>query len=90
MSIVDVPESSRYELRLDDVAVGHVTYRLDGDVLDLLHTEVDDGHEDEGLGSALAKGVLDDARARGLRVRPSCAFIRGWIDRHPAYADLVT
>ena len=30
-----------------------------------------------------------DARARGLKVRPLCPFIRGWIKRHDDYADLV-
>jgi predicted GNAT family acetyltransferase len=89
MTVVDVPGSSRYELQLDGTAVGQVAYALQGDLIDLLHTEVDDGHEGEGLGSQLARGVLDDARRRGLRVRPSCSFIAGWIEKHPDYADLV-
>ncbi|MFD5436489.1 GNAT family N-acetyltransferase [Kitasatospora sp. NPDC127067] len=37
----------------------------------------------------LARGALDDARARGLHVLPYCPFIRGWIRKHPEYADLV-
>jgi len=28
-------------------------------------------------------------RERGLAVVPRCAFIRGWIQRHPDYEDLV-
>ena len=32
----------------------------------------------------------DDVRADGHRqVLPLCAFIKGWIDKHPDYADLV-
>ncbi|GAA3480437.1 hypothetical protein GCM10018966_049670 [Streptomyces yanii] len=42
-----------------------------------------------GLGGLLARGALDDARTRGLRVLPYCPFIRGWIGKHPEYADLV-
>ena len=90
-TVSDAPERSRYEL-IDDAGevLGHVRYRHDGDVLDLLHTEIDDGHEGEGLGGTLARGVLDDARGRGLRIRPTCPFIAGWIEKHPDYADLVT
>jgi predicted GNAT family acetyltransferase len=88
-SVTEDPERSRYELRLDDEVVGVVTYQRHGDVLDLVHTEVDDGHEGEGLGSTLAAGVLDDVRRRGLHVQPSCPFIAGWLDKHPDYQDLV-
>jgi predicted GNAT family acetyltransferase len=35
------------------------------------------------------QGALDDVRARGGSVVARCTFVRGWIDRHPEYADLV-
>lgn len=87
--VVEVPESNRYELRLGDEVVGVVTYADDGEVRDLQHTEISPDHEGEGLGSAIAVGVLDDIRAKGLRLRPSCPFLKGYIDKHPAYGDLV-
>ena len=50
---------------------------------------MDDAFEGQGVGSSLVRQELDDVRARGgLRVRPSCPFVRGWIDKHPDYADL--
>ena len=36
-----------------------------------------------------SKSALDDARSRGEQVVPTCSFIRGWIDKHADYADLV-
>ena len=60
----------------------------DGVIL-MPHTEVDDDQEGMGVGSALARRALDDARASGQRVRPQCPFVRGWIDHHPDYEDLV-
>ena len=60
----------------------------DGVVL-MPHTEVDDAEEGKGVGSALARRALDDVRAAGKRVRPACPFVRGWIDHHPDYEDLV-
>jgi predicted GNAT family acetyltransferase len=41
------------------------------------------------LGSLLARTALDDARARQLRVVPSCPFVRGYVERHQEYADLL-
>ncbi|SFL68213.1 GNAT family N-acetyltransferase [Geodermatophilus ruber] len=41
------------------------------------------------MGSTLEREALDDVRRRGLRVVPLGPFVRGWIERHPAYADLV-
>lgn len=86
--VVDVPEQSRYEIRRDGERLGVAAYDRDGDVVTLTHTEVDDGHEGEGVGSSLVRGALDDLRGRGLRVIPQCPFVASWLDRHPDYADL--
>ena len=41
------------------------------------------------MGSAIARHVLDEARAQGRHVIPVCPFIAGWIRKHRDYADLV-
>ena len=87
--VTDVPEQSRYEARIDDRLVGFVTYQRTSTTITFLHTEVLPGSEGGGVGGRLARGVLDDARARGLRVRPVCPFISAYIRRHPEYTDLV-
>jgi predicted GNAT family acetyltransferase len=90
--VVDNPQLERFELRLGDEVAGFVTYRF-GDAgrrITLVHTEIEPGHEGAGLGSTLARGVLDDARRRGLEVVPRCPFIAGFIARHAGeYLDLV-
>ena len=43
----------------------------------------------QGLGGVLVRAALDRARERGLAVLPQCPFVRGWIAKHPDYADLV-
>jgi predicted GNAT family acetyltransferase len=85
----DDPEQSWYEARVDGHRAGIAAYQLDGQVITLTHTVVEDAYEGQGIGSALARTALDDARKRGLAVVPRCPFIASWIDKHPAYADLV-
>lgn len=87
--VTDNTASSRFELHVDGDLAGIVTYRLRGDVIDLLHTEVDPSHQGAGLAAVLAKSVLDEARRRQLTVLPTCPYIRSWISKHPGYRDLV-
>lgn len=54
-----------------------------------MHTEVEPRYEGRGVGSALARTALDEARAAGLRVLATCPFFAGWIERHPDYQDLL-
>jgi len=54
-----------------------------------VHTEVDPDAGQDGLGSTLVRAALDDVRGRGGSVVAQCSFVRGWIQRHPDYADLV-
>lgn len=84
------PESGRYEIREGDTLLGIAAYRQAGNTLVLTHTEVEQDTGRSGVGSSLVRGALDDVRAQGLSVVPQCPFVRGWIDRHPDYADLVT
>ena len=79
----------RYEARVDGELAGSAYYRMEGDAIAFTHTEVDDAYEGQGLGSKLASSALDEARARGLSVLPYCPFIRGYIQRHDEYLDLV-
>ncbi|MFL6028108.1 MAG: GNAT family N-acetyltransferase [Friedmanniella sp.] len=85
----DNPERSWYEARVDDRRAGVAAYRLRDGVITFTHTVVEDAYEGQGIGGALARAALDDARRRGLAVVARCPFISAWIERHPDYADLV-
>jgi predicted GNAT family acetyltransferase len=90
VTVSDAPERSRYEARIDGEVAGFAAYRHDGDVLVFTHTEVDDEHEGQGVGGALARHVLDDVRRRGLTARLRCPFLAEWARRHPEYSDVLT
>jgi predicted GNAT family acetyltransferase len=87
--VADNLMENRYEARLDGALAGVSEYELAADTIVFLHTVVAEEYEGQGVASAIARYALDDARARGLHVRPLCPYIRGWIERHPEYADLV-
>jgi predicted GNAT family acetyltransferase len=87
--VVDDRLRSRWEARVDGDLAGVAAYERSEGVITFTHTVVADAFEGQGIGSALARTALDDARAEGLAVVPRCPFIAGWIEHHPAYADLV-
>ncbi|GAA5532444.1 GNAT family N-acetyltransferase [Deinococcus aluminii] len=80
---------NRYEIKLNGQVVGIADYQPEGDTLIFTHTEVEEGHEGQGLGSELVQAALDDARSQGLQVVPACQFVAAFIQEHPEYADLV-
>jgi predicted GNAT family acetyltransferase len=88
-TVRDVPDADRYEIRDGDRLLGIAAYQLRGDQIRFTHTEVNPEAGESGLGSRLVRAALDDVRGKGLQVVPLCPFVRGWIERHPDYADLV-
>jgi predicted GNAT family acetyltransferase len=89
IEIVDAPEQSRYEARIDEQVAGFVEYRRHPEVIEYNHTEVLGEFEGQGIGGTLARGVLDAAKADGKVVIPNCPFIAGWIKRHPEYGEIL-
>jgi predicted GNAT family acetyltransferase len=87
--VVDNPGEDRFELRLGGEVIGRAEYRPAGDSVIVAHTEVDEGHEGEGLGSLLVREALERIRASGKSVIPTCAFTAEYIRRHPEFVDLV-
>jgi uncharacterized protein len=87
--VVDVPEASRYELRLEGRLVGFAAYRRRGSRIAFTHTEVEESCQGRGCGSMLAAAALEDARRQGLDVVPLCPFIAHYIEQHSEYQQLV-
>lgn len=81
-------DRSRYELVLDGEVVGIADYHERGDALVFPHTEIDPRHRGKGLGAVLVRAAMDDVRAQGRTVVPTCWFVSDFLDANPAYAEL--
>lgn len=88
--ITDATDAGRYEARSEGQLAGFVEYRVVGGRRVLIHTEVVPEYAGRGLGSTLARHILDDALRSGTRVTVKCPFIRAFLDRHPEYSGIVT
>ena len=89
LTITDVPSARRYEARLGDELAGWVDYGRVGSRLVAVHTEVLPEYGGRGIGSALVRHVLADARANGFKVTPRCPLFAAHFERHPEDADVL-
>jgi predicted GNAT family acetyltransferase len=87
-NVINNKAHHRFELELE----GHLAtehYKLEGNVITFEHTDVPKELGGRGVGSILVQGALDQVRASGLMVIPQCPFVKAWIEKNPAYQDLV-
>ena len=82
------PARNRYELEMD----GHLAvavYTLAPGVITFVHTEVPAALGGRGVGTALARGALEDVRRQGLKVVVRCSFVRAFMAKNPEFNDLL-
>lgn len=87
LAIIHNTDKHRFETTVDNITA-FVEYNLFNNGINYTHTEVPTGLEGKGIGSALAKHVLEYAKENKLRIMPLCPFIKAYIDRHPEYASI--
>ena len=78
----------RFELHVHgETAV--LVYERTGHLLRLVHTEVPQILEGQGVGSKLVRAVLQFAQENSLNVVPLCPFVAQYMKRHPEYSAIV-
>ena len=89
VEVRDHPENKQFEAYVDGELAGFSAYDLTGDTITIMHTEVDDAYEGQGVGSTMVRQMLDLIQADGeLRVTVLCPFVNAWLRRHPEYQNL--
>lgn len=88
-TIIDAEAARRYEARSGGDLAGFIDYVVKRDRIALIHTEVLPAYHGQGIAEQLVRFALDDARRRGLRVIPTCPYVRAYVERHPEWHDIV-
>lgn len=78
----------RYEVQQDG-NIAFLTYERADDTITYFHTETPPALAGHGVGSALARAALEEARANNWTVVPLCPFVSAYIRRHQEYLPLV-
>ncbi|WP_313137959.1 GNAT family N-acetyltransferase [Paracoccus jeotgali] len=79
--------------RYREIVDGHeaeMTYSRAGKTTIIIdHTGVPDELRGRGVGQALVRRGIGDARAKGLKIIPLCPFAKAQIERHPEWQDVL-
>ena len=86
IAVVRNNDERRYETTVDGTTA-FLDYEIDGDRITLVHTAVPESLEGRGVGTAIVRAALEDARTRDLSVIARCPFVRSYLDRHPEEAE---
>lgn len=82
-----VNDSTRERLVLDqDGLTSELIYRVRGDELVIVHTEVPEELGGHGIGGQLVRASIELARDMGLGIAPWCPFATKWLKEHPEAA----
>jgi len=87
-SVTDNPVRHRFELAVDGQTAFAVYHREPG-LLTITYVESPLALRGGGVAGRLMQGVLEQARAEGLKVVPVCGYAVAYMKRHPEYADLM-
>lgn len=79
----------RFELWDGETFMGLVGYEKDGDVYILLHTVIEERFGQQGIARLLVSLVLTRMRLDGVKIRPTCSYVRRFLIRFPEYQLLV-
>jgi uncharacterized protein len=85
----DNSAAHRYELDAPE-GLSFADYRDVAGVRAIMHVETPDAAQGKGYASKLMGDIVAEARARGLKLRASCAFASAYAKRHPDTGDVFT
>ncbi|MGM8885351.1 GNAT family N-acetyltransferase [Psychrobacter sp. 1U2] len=87
--VINNKDKKRFEIHIDDrIALEDYEFFTTSQgekSIEYKHTEVPDALGGQGIAGYLVKYILDDAAAKGLRVKPTCPYVKSYIDKHPEY-----
>ena len=82
LDVVDVPAENRFVVRVEG-AEAELVYRVRGNYLLLIHTEVPEALGGRGIAGRLVRAAIRRAQADHLTIVPWCPFARRWLKEHP-------
>lgn len=88
IDVTDNAARNRYELEVDG-QTAYARYRKESGVLFIDYVEAPPALRGTGAAGRLMDGMMQQARAEGLKVTPICGYAALWLRRHPDYSDMM-
>ena len=79
--VLDDAGDNRFVLQQDG-GLSELVYRVNGNRLVLVHTEVPEAIRGRGIAGRLVQAAIERAAAEGMTVVPLCPYVRKWLGAH--------
>lgn len=86
--VTDNTAEARYEL-VEAGETLYADYRLEGGRVHIDYVFAPPVLRGTGASGRLMQGLVDDIRARKLKITPHCGYAAAWLKRHPDTVDLL-
>jgi predicted GNAT family acetyltransferase len=70
--------------------VAEMAFQWEDGAMNILHTAIRPGYEDEGLAKALVSRAVEHARAENIKLKPTCRFAKRILEEEMGDVDDVT
>lgn len=88
LKITDNTDELRFETPVTS-GLAFISYRWEHGKLALMHTEVPEESEGNGIAKALTTFAFEQAKDQHRKVMIFCPYISAYVKRHPEYNELV-
>ncbi|WP_184548908.1 GNAT family N-acetyltransferase [Mucilaginibacter sp. FT3.2] len=86
--LINNETAHHFELSIDDM-LAFIDYKLKGDKIYLIHTEVPEAMEGMGVAAALVEKTFNYIEEHQLKIIPLCTYIVAFLKRHPEWTRLM-
>ncbi len=70
-----------FKLFEKEVQAGFMRFSIDENILNIVHTEVDQAYEGKGLGKQLVMAGVEYAREHHLKIKPYCVYAKSVLEK---------
>lgn len=87
---IDESKHGSFYVQDEQEQLGEMLFRISGNDLTVLHTEVSEKAEGKGFAKQLFTSMVDYARDHQMKVIPVCSYVQAQFERNgQAYADVL-
>lgn len=85
-----IHQENRVVIYKEDTVIAEVTFpTIEGDIVEINHTFVDDSLRGQGIAGKLMEEVVKQLKETNKRAVLTCSFAVSWFNKHSEYQDLV-
>lgn len=88
MTVNDNTQLRRFELE-ENGLIAFADYRRTGQHIVIPHVEAPPALRGTGTAGRLMNGIVEKARAEGLKITPTCSYAALWFRRHQDTTDVL-